>query len=103
MVDQGCILASLEIAAVAMQVFHLPATRLPWYWLGIRSIDKKTFHSLLAAGNSVCLIPGGVSECMVMQKGNGSAAMLWLCSHEHIDSTCLVASESQMRDVCQRE
>lgn len=61
-------LRHIKILATSV-VFHLPATRLPWYWLGIRSIDKNTFHSLLAAGNSVCLIPGGVSECMVMQKG----------------------------------
>ncbi len=53
----------------ALQVFYLPATRHPWYWLGIRSIDKKTFHSLLAAKNSVVLVPGGVSECMLMKQG----------------------------------
>lgn len=52
-----------------MQVFYLPATRHPWYWLGIRSIDRDTFHSLLAAQNSVVLVPGGVSECMLMKKG----------------------------------
>lgn len=50
-------------------VFYLPATRHPWYWLGIRSIDRDTFHSLLAAQNSVVLVPGGVSECMLMKKG----------------------------------
>ena len=64
---------SVEFIAIdhswSVQVFHLPATRLPWYWLGIRSIGRESFEKLLATGNSVALVPGGVSECMVMKQG----------------------------------
>lgn len=52
-----------------VQAFYLPATKHPWWWLGIRSIDKKSFGALLKANNSVVLVPGGVSECMVMKHG----------------------------------
>ena len=52
-----------------VQAFYLPATKHPWWWLGIRSIDKKSFGDLLKANNSVVLVPGGVSECMIMKHG----------------------------------
>lgn len=37
--------------------------------MGIRPIDKQSFGDLLRANNSVVLVPGGVSECMVMKHG----------------------------------
>ena len=52
-----------------VQAFYLPATKHPWWWLGIRPIDKRSFSNLLKANNSVVLVPGGVSECMVMKQG----------------------------------
>lgn len=52
-----------------LQAFYLPATKHPWWWLGIRPIDKISFGNLLKAKNSVVLVPGGVSECMAMKKG----------------------------------
>lgn len=55
-----------------LQVFYLPATKHLWWWLGIRSIDKANFHKLLEQGESVVLVPGGVSECMIMDKGMAS-------------------------------
>ncbi|KAL0040691.1 hypothetical protein WJX79_001880 [Trebouxia sp. C0005] len=48
---------------------YMPATRHFWWWLGVRPIDKANIHKLLAANNSVVLVPGGVSECMVMKQG----------------------------------
>ena len=54
---------------VCVQVFFLPATKHLWWALGIRPIDKITFGSLLMAGNSVVLVPGGLSECMMMKTG----------------------------------
>ena len=51
------------------QAFYLPATKHPWWWLGIRPIDKVSFGNLLEAKNSVVLVPGGVSECMAMKRG----------------------------------
>ena len=52
-----------------VQAFYLPATKHIWWWLGIRSIDKASFNKLLQEGNSVVLVPGGVSECMIMESG----------------------------------
>lgn len=47
----------------------MPATKHLWWGLGIRPIDKRSFGDLLKAKNSVVLVPGGLSECMIMKKG----------------------------------
>lgn len=69
------------------QVFYLPATKHLWWWLGIRSIDKANFHKLLEQGESVVLVPGGVSECMIMEKGMSSWC-LCQATHIHLLSSC---------------
>ena len=56
-----------------LQAFYLPATKHLWWWLGIRSISKASFKQLLQQGNSVVLVPGGVSECMIMETGMHSS------------------------------
>ena len=61
-----------------VQAFYLPATKHPWWWLGIRPIDKKNFGDLLKAKNSVVLVPGGVSECMVMEQGGSNLTKIQL-------------------------
>ena len=57
--EQNCLLQSL----------YMPATRHFWWWLGARPIDKANIHKLLAAKNSVVLVPGGIKECMAMKHG----------------------------------
>lgn len=59
--------SSVWVACV--QAFYMPATKHLWWGLGIRPIDKRSFGDLLKAKTSVVLVPGGLSECMIMKKG----------------------------------
>ena len=52
-----------------MQALYMPATRHFWWWLGVRPIDKANIHKLLAANNSIVLVPGGNTECRLMKHG----------------------------------
>lgn len=46
-----------------------PVVRHLWWWLGVRSVSKKTISDILDSGRSCALIPGGVREIQFMQKG----------------------------------
>ena len=52
-----------------MQCFYCPVVRHLWWWLGGRPASAATMHALLNKGSCVLVCPGGVRECLHMEKG----------------------------------
>eukprot|EP00878_Enallax_costatus_P005253 GHUV01005520.1.p1 GENE.GHUV01005520.1~~GHUV01005520.1.p1 ORF type:complete len:330 (+),score=53.00 GHUV01005520.1:324-1313(+) len=53
--------------------FQVPLARHVYWWNGIRPITRQWFRKLLQHGRCVVLVPGGVQECLYMQKGSETA------------------------------
>ncbi|KAL4421076.1 hypothetical protein ABPG77_001371 [Micractinium sp. CCAP 211/92] len=49
--------------------FWAPIMRHMWWWLGCRPVSRQCFQALLRKGRSVAVCPGGVKECIYMQRG----------------------------------
>jgi diacylglycerol O-acyltransferase 2, plant len=54
---------------VSSAIFWCPIIRNLFWWVGLRPIEKQVMRRLLAQGISTVLCPGGLQECLYMQRG----------------------------------
>lgn len=50
-------------------IFWTPYVRQVWTWLGLVPVSRKYFTELLQRGTSTVVIPGGVQECLYLERG----------------------------------
>ena len=63
----ACVRDARALATPA--IFVVPFLRQLWTWLGMEAIDRKSMLSVLRAGRTALIIPGGVAECLEMRRG----------------------------------
>jgi hypothetical protein len=86
-----------------LQVFWTPYVRQVWTWLGVAPVSRKYFTELLQKGMSAVIIPGGVQECLYMERGREVCVMLTLnfpsceSSHNSLDQGVLINLKGRER------
>lgn len=53
----------------APQCFYCPVVRHLWWWLGGRPASAAVMRGMLSKGDSALVCPGGVRECLYMERG----------------------------------
>lgn len=67
---QSGVLPVKKLRALATSaVFWTPGVRHIWTWLGVAPVSKKSFTQFLQKGISCIVVPGGVQECLYLEKG----------------------------------
>ena len=56
-------------ALASAAIFKVPLVKHLWTWLGLDPISKACMLRMLRAGKTAVIIPGGVAECMAMERG----------------------------------
>lgn len=64
--DDGC-------ALLTGAAFHIPFMKQVFTWIGGKSVDKQTFKSRLANGQSLAFCPGGVQEVIFMDSSRSTS------------------------------
>eukprot|EP00775_Hariotina_reticulata_P008038 gene8038-8233_t len=66
-----CLVAA--ISSTWPQCFSAPLVRHVYWWNGIRPVTRQCMKKLLSHNRCVVLVPGGVQECLFMQKDSETA------------------------------
>ena len=58
-----------DVTVHLRQCFYCPVVRHLWWWLGGRPASAAVMRGMLSKGDSALVCPGGVRECLYMEKG----------------------------------